>query len=213
MGIHDDSAHHETALAAALDERGVPLIVDEVYHPLYHGDAQRSAAGTDNVIVIGDMSKALSLAGLRIGWIIDANAKRRGRILDARSYFTVSGSPITEAIATHALNNADTVLSRLASVASANLSVMDSLMGDVADVLSWVRPRGGTTAYPWFVDGRDSRQFCTTLADAGVLIAPGDCFGAPEHVRISFGAQATGFDAAADILRHALLETRVSEST
>lgn len=199
------------SLAAALGERGVPLIIDEVYHPLYHGEAQRSAAGIDNVIVIGDMSKALSLAGLRIGWIIDANAERRERIVDARSYFTVSGSPITEAVAVHALNNAGSVLARLTSVAAPNLGILDRLMADVAGVLSWVRPRGGTTAYPWFVDGRDSRPFCERLVEAGVLVAPGDCFGAPEHMRISFGVQSAGFDAAVDILREALLETRVSE--
>ncbi len=201
------------SLAATLGERGIPLVVDEVYHPLYHGDAQRSAAGIDNVIVIGDMSKALSLAGLRIGWVIDADAERRARILDARSYFTVSGSPITEAIAAHALNNADSVLARLASVASPNLSILDGLMAYVAGVLSWVRPQGGTTAYPWFVDGRDSRPFCERLAEGGVLVASGDCFGAPEHMRISFGAQSSGFEASVDILRKALLETRVGEPT
>jgi aspartate/methionine/tyrosine aminotransferase len=200
-------------LAEALGDRGIPLIVDEVYHPLYHGEAQRSAAGSDNVIVIGDMSKALSLAGLRIGWIIDADAQRRERIVDARSYFTVSGSPITEAIAAHALDNAGAVLGRLHAVASANLAVMDRLMADVAATLSWVRPSGGTTAYPWFVDGRDSRPFCERLAEAGVLVAPGDCFGAREHIRISFGAQATGFDTAAGMLRDALLGARVNEPT
>lgn len=198
-------------LAAAFGERGVPLVVDEVYHPLYHGNPECSAAGIANVIVVGDMSKALSLAGLRVGWIIDADAGRREKLLDARSYFTVSGSPIAEAIAAHALGNAAAVLARLASVASRNLGIMDRLMAEVAGVLSWVRPRGGTTAFPWFVDGRDSRPFCERLAEAGVLVAPGDCFGASQHLRIGFGVQATGFDEAADILREALLETRAGE--
>ena len=52
---------------------------------------------------MGDMSKALSLAGLRMGWIIDADPERRKRIIDARSYFTICSSPILEAIAIHAL--------------------------------------------------------------------------------------------------------------
>ena len=179
-------------LAAALGERRVPLVVDEVYHPLYFDAGQGTVAGTDNVIVIGDMSKAMSFAGLRIGWIIDANAERRQRIVNARSYFTVSGSPISEAIATHVLNYSGAVIDRLVAVASANLGVLDRLMADVADVLAWVRPQGGTTAFPWFVDGRDSRPFCERLAEAGVLIAPGDCFGAPDHIRISIGAQSSG---------------------
>ena len=53
-------------------------------------------------------------------------------------------------------------------------------------------PAGGTVAFPWFSDGRDSRPFCQALAAKGVLIAPGDCFATPDHMRIGFGAQADG---------------------
>jgi len=191
-------------LAGALKERGVPLIVDEVYHPLYFGDPQASAAGLDNVIVIGDMSKALSLAGLRVGWIIDANSERRKRIIDARSYFTISSSPIAEAIATHALLNRDMLLTRLRNVASANLAQLRAVIEDEADLLAWAEPAGGTTAFPWFKDGRDSRRFCETLAENGLLVVPGDCFDRPEHIRIGFGAQEKAFDQAAEILRNVL---------
>lgn len=195
-------------LAAQMKERDVPLIVDEVYHPLYFSETQPSAADIENVIVIGDMSKALSLAGLRVGWIIDADPARRKRMIDARSYFTISGSPISEAIAAHAVRNREAVLSRLMSVASANLQTLANTMETVKDILSWVRPAGATTAYPWFNDGRDSRPFCEALADAGVLIVPGDCFGAPKHMRIGFGAQAEGFDQATTIVREALTSLR-----
>jgi aspartate/methionine/tyrosine aminotransferase len=54
-------------LAEALASREIPLLVDEVYHPLYFGAAAPSAARLRNTIVVGDMSKALSLSGLRIG--------------------------------------------------------------------------------------------------------------------------------------------------
>jgi histidinol-phosphate/aromatic aminotransferase/cobyric acid decarboxylase-like protein len=40
------------------------------------------------------MSKALSLAGLRMGWIVDADPERRKKLIDARSYFTISSSPV-----------------------------------------------------------------------------------------------------------------------
>jgi len=33
-----------------------------------------------------------------------------------------------------------------------------------------------------------------------LLIAPGDCFATPDHMRIGFGAQANGFDAALAIM-------------
>jgi aspartate/methionine/tyrosine aminotransferase len=37
-----------------------------------------------------------------------------------------------------------------------------------------------------------------------VALAPGDCFGMPDHFRIGFGSQSNGIDAALDIIRHEL---------
>lgn len=180
-------------MAAALAERSIPLVIDEVYHPLYFGNPQRSAAGIPNVVVMSDLSKALSLPGLRAGWIVDANARRRETIVNARSYFTISSSPLLERLAMHALKNSAAILDRLQSVAEANLDQLCALIAGSAGVLEWNRPQGGTTCFPRFSDGRNSRAFCQDLADSGVLIAPGDCFGHPSHMRIGFAQQAEGF--------------------
>jgi aspartate/methionine/tyrosine aminotransferase len=183
-------------LARHLKPRGILLIVDEVYHPLYFGQAPPSAAGINGVVVISDLSKAFSLPGLRTGWIVDLDATRRSRIIDARSYFTISGSPMTEVLAAHALRERNEILSRLEMVAATNLARLDDMIALTKGVLSWVRPSGGTTCFPSFTDGRDSRRFCQELADNGVLVAPGDCFGHPAHLRIGFAQQAVDFDVA-----------------
>ncbi|MDF0541787.1 pyridoxal phosphate-dependent aminotransferase [Sphingobium sp. H39-3-25] len=198
--------HDLARLASAMAERGAPLLVDEVYHPLYFGAPLPSAASTGiaNLIVMGDMSKALSLPGLRMGWIVDGDAERRQRIIDARSYFTISSSPLLERIAAHALDHAGTIIARLATVANHNLPLLDDLISRTNGRLAWSQPRGGTTAYPWFSDGRDSRPFCEMLAKAGVLVAPGDCFGQPDHMRIGFTQQAEGFDIAIARMAQAL---------
>ena len=192
-------------LSAALSERGIPLLVDEVYHPLYFDAAglearRSSAAALTNAIVVSDMSKALSLPGLRIGWIIDRDAARRERLIDARSYFTISGSPLTEALAVHALRHQHAILERLDQVARANRAALEQFMAGHRDQLGWVAPAGGTIAFPWRLDGRSARPLCEALAREGVLFAPGDCFAAPEHFRIGFGAQAQGFTAALQIV-------------
>jgi aspartate/methionine/tyrosine aminotransferase len=173
-------------LASALESKGVPLIVDEVYHPLYFGERQESAALIGNVNVMGDMSKALSLAGLRIGWLVERDPKRRAKMIDARSYFTISSSPVLERLATHALTHHEILLARLRSVAGENLAALSAFMERVSDVLAWGEPEGGTVCFPWFRDRRDSRPFCEALAAKGVLVAPGDCFGMPEHMRVGF---------------------------
>jgi aspartate/methionine/tyrosine aminotransferase len=169
-------------LASSLQQRGIPLIVDEVYHPLYFsGQPVLSAANVPNTIIVGDLSKALSLPGLRIGWLIDRDARRRERLLDVRSYFTISGSPLTEAIAAHALAHSEQILSRLRTVTAANLTHLKDFMSRHEATIGWIAPAGGTTAFPWRRDGRNARALCEALAREGVLLAPGDCFDAPEH--------------------------------
>jgi aspartate/methionine/tyrosine aminotransferase len=195
-------------LAASLEERGIPLIVDEVYHPLYFGLQMPSAAKLANTIVVGDFSKALSLSGLRLGWIIDRDPERRERLIDIRSYFTISGSPLLEAIAAHALAHSTAILSRLEDVARTNLAHLERFMERHRDVIGWVSPRGGTVSAPWLRDGRGARPMCEALARVGVLVVPGDCFEAPEHFRVGIGAQADGFQEALDIATDVLAAER-----
>jgi aspartate/methionine/tyrosine aminotransferase len=196
-------------LAANLEHRLIPLVVDEVYHPLYHGAAPSpSAAKLPNTIVVGDLSKALSLPGLRIGWVIDRDARRRERLIDLRSYFTISGSPLTEAIAAHALANRDEILGRARAVAAANLVALTDFMNAHADTFGWVPPAGGTTVFPWLRDGSDAKELCVALASAGVLFAPGYTFDAPEHFRLGFGAQSEGFAQALNIVSDTLRAPR-----
>jgi aspartate/methionine/tyrosine aminotransferase len=195
-------------LAGLLDERAIPLLVDEVYHPLYFGAEIPSAAKVSNAIVISDFSKAFSLSGLRLGWIIDRDPKRREQLIDLRSYFTISSSPLTEAIGAHALAHPAAILGRLKEVAQANFAMLKQFMGRHSDTLGWIPPKGGTVAFPWLLDGRDSRPICHALAREGVLVAPGDCFGLAEHFRLGVGAQATGFQDALDIASRVLSATR-----
>jgi aspartate/methionine/tyrosine aminotransferase len=197
-------ANEQRKLAEILAARGIAFIVDEVYHPLYHSAPVASAARLANTIVLGDFAKALSIPGLRIGWLIDADSRRREALLDLRSYFTISCSPLTEAVGAHALAHAEEILGRLRSVANANLALLTKFMHEHREALGWTPPAGGTTCFPWLRDGRDARPLCEALAKEGVLVAPGDCFEMPAHVRIGVGAVPQGYQDALDIFRAVL---------
>lgn len=192
------SSKEQRQLADALGERGIPLIVDEVYHPLYFAGETPTAARLPNTIVLGDFAKALSIPGLRIGWLIDRDRARREALLDVRSYFTISGSPLTEAIGVLALEWSSAIIERLRAVATANLGLLREFMAAHRDTLEFTPPAGGTTCFPRLRSGANARTLCEALARAGVLVAPGDCFDAPAHMRIGFGAQREGY---ADALR------------
>jgi aspartate/methionine/tyrosine aminotransferase len=167
---------------------GASFVCDEVLHPLYHGPSSKSAALV-GATVIGDASKAFSLPGLRVGWIIEPDPGLRERYLRGRMNFTITNSPLTEQLATIALRNADAILERARRVTSVNLSLLRQFMSRWSDHLGWVEPAGGTLAFPWLRSGRPSRPLCEDLLAAGVLTVPGDAFGQPAHIRLGLAAE------------------------
>ena len=127
---------------------GAQLVVDEVYHPIYHGPATPSAATLAGATTIGDLSKALCLSGLRTGWIVEHDRARFEQYVDARSYLTISNSPIDEALAAAAIRSRDRIVARAQAVAEQNLATLDAFVGEHVELLGWVRPTGGLTAFP-----------------------------------------------------------------
>jgi aspartate/methionine/tyrosine aminotransferase len=194
-------------------ERGITFVSDQVYHPIYHGLEMRSAARLPHATVISDFSKALCLSGLRIGWIIEHNSRRRERYRNARNYFTICGNAMGERLAVLALNHREEIYGRAQRAASENLGLLDRLFAEHHSVVQWIRPRGGMTAFPWLRGGSDAREFCRRLMKKGVLIVPGDCFGQPSHFRVGFAASGERFPLAVERLAEFLqTESRAASS-
>jgi aspartate/methionine/tyrosine aminotransferase len=180
--------------------RGIQLVCDEVYHPIYHGQVTRSASRLPHATVIHDFSKAFPLSGVRTGWMIEHDAKRRERYWNARAYFSVSNTTAGERLAEIAMRNREAVLGKTQENATRNLRLLDSFMEEHRETLGWIRPRGGVTAFPWLVSGENSRAFCQAAAEQGLLLAPGDCFDAPSHFRLGFAAMTEKFPKALERL-------------
>ena len=186
------------ALCEFAAERGIQLVADEVYHPIYHGRPTKSAARLRNATVICDLSKAFSLPGVRTGWMIEHNAERRQQYWTARAYFSISNSTTGEILSEIAIRNRDAVLGKTQEIATRNLKLLDRFMAEHRDVLGWIPPQGGMTAFPWLVSGEDARPFCQGAAERGILLAPGDCFDTPSHLRLGFAAAGDNFSQALD---------------
>ncbi len=195
LGDSEMEALHDFAAA-----RGIQFVTDEVYHPIYHGRQLKSAARLPHATVIGDLSKAFSLSGVRTGWIIEPDVLRRQQYWTARAYFTISNATTAEILSEIAIRRREVVLGKTQEVATGNLKLLERFMVDHDDVLGWIRPQGGMTAFPWLVSGEDARPFCRAAAERGILLAPGDCFDAPSHFRLGFAAAGDNFARALDRL-------------
>ena len=204
------AADEVCALAQELSERSIPFVSDEVFHRLYFENEQPSAATVPGAIVVGDMSKSLSLPGLRIGWIIDADPKHREQFIEARDHFSISGSPLMEAFATLALREHAKFLDKLSARAHANLISLEQFIRSFSSRFDWVKPAGGTLAFPWLTDQSDSTRLCADWAKAGVLIAPGSSYGMPAHFRVGYGlADPTDFNKALALMAEVVKSSMV----
>ena len=180
--------------------RGIQLVSDEVYHPIYHGRETHSASRLPQATVIHDFSKAFSLAGVRTGWMIEHDRKRRQLYWNARTHFSISNNSAGEMLAEIAMCRRDVVLRKTQDAATRNLEHLDRFMGEHCETLGWIRPPGGMTAFPWLVSGENARPFCQAAAEQGILLAPGDCFDCPPHFRLGFAATGHEFPRALDRL-------------
>jgi aspartate/methionine/tyrosine aminotransferase len=185
-------------LHAFTAQRGIQLVSDEVYHPIYHGRETKSAARLPHATVIADLSKAFSIAGVRTGWMIEPDAKRRQQYWTARAYFSICNTTTGEILAEIAIRQRDKVLGRTQEAATRNLKLLDRFMREHRDVLGWIPPQGGMTAFPWLASGENDRPFCQAATERGILLAPGDCFDMPSHFRLGFAAAGDNFSQALD---------------
>ena len=170
------------AVVAIAREAGAWILADEVYRGLDQdgpGTSPSFADRYERTIAVGGMSKAFSLAGLRLGWIA-APADVLLPVSRHRDYSVISVGMVDDLLASIALEAAAALLARNRGIVRGNLAHLDAWVAEEPRV-SYVRPTAGTTALLRFdAPGLSSEAFCTQLLEAeGVLLVPGSVFDLP----------------------------------
>lgn len=175
-------------IAAIAQPVGAWVLSDEVYRGLdQHGDGFTASMADlyERGISTGSMSKAYSLAGLRLGWIVAPKAFLH-QVTIHRHYNTISVGMIDDLLASVALEHRDKILARSRSILRENLAVLDAWIARESSV-SYVRPNGGTTALVKYALDVPSRDFCVQLLEqTGVLFVPGSVMDMEGHVRVGY---------------------------
>jgi aspartate/methionine/tyrosine aminotransferase len=167
---------------------GAYVLCDEVYR----GTGQTGDGTTPSIVDVYEkgiatagMSKAYSLAGLRVGWIV-APVEVTEKVLIHRDYDTISVGMINDHFAAMALEHKDKLLARSHKITRSNLALLEAWITDQPRV-SWVKPRAGTTAMLKIDVSMTSREFCVDLLQqTGVMLTPGDAFDMEGYVRIGY---------------------------
>lgn len=164
------------------------LLFDEVYRNLLqdpNADVPSVVDLYEKGISTSSMSKALSLAGLRLGWIA-AREDVIAECLKHRDYTTISCGMLDDELATLALRNYDKIMERNLKIVRDNLAILDEWVQSEPK-LSYVKPKGGTTAIIKYDYNMSSVDFCLGLYHKnGTFIAPGSCFDLEGTFRIGY---------------------------
>ena len=200
--VYDAQALAEVASWAK--ERGIWLIVDEIYRHIYYGTDRPTAPGLldlpadvvgDHVIIDG-VSKSWAMTGWRIGFSYSSETLAK-KLNALQSHTTSNAASPSQMAALAAYSDPARALEASAEMTSAfrrRRDLVTRLFGEKLPELPYVEP-GGAFYLFFRVDGLfddacpDSSAWCTrVIEDVGVAMVPGVAFGDDRYVRMSFAS-------------------------
>jgi aspartate aminotransferase len=184
------------AIARLARRRGFTVLYDDTYSRLsFDGPAppplrevQREAGGA--FVVVGTASKTYCMTGWRIGWVLGPKA-----LVDACaaliSHSTQCPATFAQVAAVEALTGPQDLVGELAAEYRRRRDFLHPALAALPGIRC-ARPAGAFYLFP-DVTGCLSRDVPDTvvlatrlLEEQGVALVPGEGFGAPGHVRLSF---------------------------
>lgn len=168
-----------------------PLVVsDEVYREIWYDVPPTSMIGmSENVIVVGGMSKSHAMTGLRLGWVL-ARQALMAPIVIAHQYIATCASAFSQSLAESILSDDEWNRSWLERVRAQFHAQRETALFAIARELEVkISPPAGAFYAFVPVPSCDTVNFARTLAtDAAVLVIPGVAFGSRGEgfVRISY---------------------------
>jgi aspartate aminotransferase len=179
-----------TKLADRLRGQAITIIADDIYVKLVYDKAFTpvSTCGFEHLVIINGFSKSQALTGWRIGYLIadEVIAKAAASLL---SHITGNAPVPSQHAALAALERGD----RPPATTITSLKRQRQLVDDELKRISGLKYHLPGGAFYFFLDLRgitkNSLQWCEDLLnETGVVLVPGEAFGAPGFARLTFTA-------------------------
>ena len=178
-------------IAGAVRDHGAYLISDEIYRELYYTPERPESASSffDRTIVIGGLSKSMSMTGWRLGWLGgDEEVVRAALVL--HGYVTTCASTVSQKASLVAwTGEAEDARAGFRETFRARrdhlLKLIDAELG-----LRAVTPEGAFYTMLDVSAHGPSMQVAEALLETGVITVPGAAFGSESEgfLRVSFCA-------------------------
>ncbi|WP_224274381.1 succinyldiaminopimelate transaminase [Nocardioides lacusdianchii] len=186
-------------------ERGTLLVSDECYlecawegdAPLSVLDPQVNGGSLDGILAVHSLSKRSNLAGYRCAFVAGDPAVV-GELLAVRKNLGLQMPAPQQRAMIAALEDDDHVAEQHARYAARRATLRAAL-----EAAGFRIDHSEASLYLWATRGQDCWTTVSELAERGILVAPGEFYGAAgrEHVRVAFTATDERVEAAAARLR------------
>lgn len=210
------------AIGAVIEKAGILAISDEIYEQLIYGDiaplslAAVSPALRQLVVTVNGCSKSFSMTGWRIGWAAGPDEIMKS-IAKFQSHATSDPAAFCQAGAAEAYGNArlsDEAVMHMREKFDERRKHMLARLNKLKGV-KCIEPLGAFYCFPNIsgVFGRSFKgvtvktpmDFCgVALEQAGVALVPGEAFGSPKHLRLSYACSMEMIDKGLDRLEKLL---------
>ncbi len=189
------------ALGKWAAERGLWVLTDEIYEHLVYGDAVFSSMPTlvpeirDRCVVVNGVAKTYAMTGWRVGWMAGPKDVIKAAS-NMQSHATSNVDNIAQRAALAAVSGPLDAVVMMREAFDHRRRTMVRMLNEI-DGVTCLEPEGAFYAFPNFeaVLGRSiggspvhtTLDLAAAILDvAQVAIVPGEAFGAPGYVRMSY---------------------------
>ncbi len=195
------SREQTTAIGEWALEHGIWVVTDEIYeHLLYDGAEAVSMPVAvpglvDTCVVLNGVAKTYAMTGWRVGWMVGpADVVKAATNL--QSHATSNVANVSQRAAVAALTGDLSAVARMREAFDRRRRTIVAMLGEIDGVVCPL-PRGAFYAYPSVKGllGRDvggavarsSAELAGLVLDrAEVAVVPGEAFGSPGYLRLSY---------------------------
>lgn len=177
-------------------ERGIWVVTDEIYQHLVYGDAEFSSIAStpeleDRWVIVSGVAKSYAMTGWRVGWMAGPADVIRAAA-NHQSHLTSNVANVSQRAAIAALNGPMDDVYRMREAFDRRRRTMVEMLNSI-NGFTCVEPEGAFYCFPDVSQAVARSQQSSSLdfaADvlehAEVAMVPGEAFGAPGYVRLSY---------------------------
>jgi len=184
----------------AADNR-IWVLCDEIYEHFVYAERQQHSLPVvvpevaDRCVVVNGVSKTYAMTGWRVGWLI-APGDVAAAVVNFQSQTTSNVANVSQLAALAALQGDQSVVASMVEAFDRRRRLTYSMLSEM-DGISCIEPQGAFYAFP-SVKGLLGRTIAgkqinssadlaeLAIAEAKVAVVPGEAFGAPGFLRLSY---------------------------